>query len=127
MVRRDIIEPTLAGMRADGHPFRGVLYAGLMLTPNGPKVVEFNARFGDPEAEAVLPLLESDLAGHALDAARGQFRPEDVHFRDAASATIILAAPGYPGEPQKGIPSPSPNPARTRSSTTRAPRPAPPD
>ncbi|ALW88783.1 phosphoribosylamine--glycine ligase [Deinococcus actinosclerus] len=110
VVRRDIIEPTLAGMRADGHPFRGVLYAGLMLTPQGPKVVEFNARFGDPEAEAVLPLLDSDLARHALDAARGQLRPEDVRFRDAASATIILAAPGYPGDPQKGIPLTLPDP-----------------
>ncbi|GGK87915.1 phosphoribosylamine--glycine ligase [Deinococcus radiotolerans] len=111
VVRRDIIEPTLAGMRADGHPFRGVLYAGLMLTPHGPKVVEFNARFGDPEAEAVLPLLDSDLAQHALDAARGQFQPDTVRFRGAASATIILAAPGYPGEPQKGIPLDLPTPS----------------
>lgn len=104
VIRRDIIEPTLAGMRAEGLEYRGVLYAGLMLTPTGPKVVEFNARFGDPEAEAVLPLLTSDLAQHALDAARGQLDPASVTFSADASATIILAAPGYPGEPVKGIP-----------------------
>jgi len=109
-VRREIIEPTLAGMRAEGHPFTGVLYAGLMLTPTGPKVVEFNARFGDPEAEAVLPLLESDLAQHALDAARGQLVPASVKFREGASAVVILAAPGYPGEPHKGIPLTLPQP-----------------
>ena len=103
VIRRDIVEKTLAGMRAEGLPFRGVLYAGLMLTPQGPKVVEFNARFGDPEAEAVLPLLESDLAQHALDAARGQLDPAQVRFRDGASAVVILAAPGYPAEPRKGI------------------------
>ncbi|SEJ68098.1 phosphoribosylamine--glycine ligase [Deinococcus reticulitermitis] len=104
VIQRDIIERTLAGMRAEGLPFRGVLYAGLMLTPQGPKVVEFNARFGDPEAEAVLPLLETDLAQHALDAARGQLDPGSVRFRDAASAVVILAAPGYPAEPRKGVP-----------------------
>ena len=103
-IRVEIIEPALAGMRAEGHPFTGVLYAGLMLTPAGPRVVEFNARFGDPEAEAVLPLLSSDLAQHALDAALGHLDPATVHFRDGASAVVVLAAPGYPGEPQKGIP-----------------------
>lgn len=103
-IRERIIEPTLAGMRAEGLPFRGVLYAGLMLTPTGPKVVEFNARFGDPEAEAVLPLITSDLAAHALACAQGQLDPADVQFSQDASAVIILAAPGYPGEPQKGVP-----------------------
>lgn len=102
-IRSTIIEPALAGLRAEGQPFTGVLYAGLMLTPDGPRVVEFNARFGDPEAEAVLPLLISDLAQHALDAARGQLDPATVRFREAASAVVILAAPGYPGQPQEGI------------------------
>ncbi|GAA5531748.1 phosphoribosylamine--glycine ligase [Deinococcus aluminii] len=109
-IRAEIIDPTLAGMRAEGQPFTGVLYAGLMLTPAGPKVVEFNARFGDPEAEAVLPLLASDLARHALDAAQGRLDPASVRFRDGASAVVILAAPGYPGEPQKGIPLHLPSP-----------------
>ncbi|WP_295821018.1 phosphoribosylamine--glycine ligase [uncultured Deinococcus sp.] len=103
VICREIVEPTLVGMRAEGLEYRGVLYAGLMLTPTGPKVVEFNARFGDPEAEAVLPLLTSDLGQHALDAARGQLDPATVTFRPGASATIILAAPGYPGDPVKGI------------------------
>ena len=110
-IRREVIERTLAGLRAEGIVFCGVLYAGLMLTPQGPKVVEFNARFGDPEAEAVLPLLESDLAAHALAAAQGQLNPADVRWRDEASAVIILAAPGYPGTPQKGIPLHLPQPA----------------
>ncbi|MFC4425443.1 phosphoribosylamine--glycine ligase [Deinococcus navajonensis] len=99
-----IIEPTLRGLREEGLRFTGVLYAGLMLTPQGPKVVEFNARFGDPEAEAVLPLLESDLAQHALDAARGALDPATVRFGEGASAVVILAAPGYPAEPQRDIP-----------------------
>ncbi|WP_309573183.1 phosphoribosylamine--glycine ligase [Deinococcus sp.] len=104
VIRETIIEPTLAGMRAEGLEYRGVLYAGLMLTPSGPKVVEFNARFGDPEAEAVLPLLTSDLARHALDAALGHLDPSSVRFSAEASATIILAAPGYPSDPERGIP-----------------------
>ncbi|MCP2013030.1 phosphoribosylamine--glycine ligase [Deinococcus sp. HSC-46F16] len=109
-IRREIVERTLAGLRAEDLPFCGVLYAGLMLTPGGPRVVEFNARFGDPEAEAVLPLLASDFARHALDAARGQLDPTQVHFRDGASAVVILAAPGYPAEPQLGIPLRLPDP-----------------
>lgn len=109
VIRSEIIERTLAGMRAEGRPFRGVLYAGLMLTPDGPKVVEFNARFGDPEAEAVLTLLESDLAQHALDAAKGQLDPNTVQFKDQSSAVVVLAAPGYPGTPEKGIPLTLPN------------------
>jgi len=109
-IRSEIIEPTLAGLRAEGLPFRGVLYAGLMLTPQGPSVVEFNARFGDPEAEAVLPLLVSDLAQHALDAAQGRLDPATVRFRADASAVVILAAPGYPAAPQRGIPLRLPEP-----------------
>lgn len=102
-IRREIIERTLAGMQAEGIPFCGVLYAGLMLTPSGPKVVEFNARFGDPEAEAVLPLLQSDLAQHALDAAKGQLDPAEVRFGTGASVVVIMAAAGYPAAPQKGV------------------------
>ncbi|OLV20081.1 Phosphoribosylamine--glycine ligase [Deinococcus marmoris] len=104
VIKTRIIAPTLAGMRAEGLLFQGVLYAGLMLTPDGPKVVEFNARFGDPEAEAVLPLLQSDLAQHCLDAANGKLDPQTVQFSDEASAVIILAAPGYPGDPVRGVP-----------------------
>lgn len=100
----DILDRALAGMQAEGMPYVGVLYAGLMLTGEGPKVVEFNARFGDPEAEAVLPLLRSDLAQIALSCVRGELEATQVQFEHAASAVIILAAPNYPAEPQKGIP-----------------------
>ncbi len=103
-IKQRVVMPTLAGMRAEGLPFQGVLYAGLMLTPDGPKVVEFNARFGDPEAEAVLPLLQSDLAQHCLDAANGRLDPHTVRFSNEASAVVILAAPGYPGDPVRGVP-----------------------
>ncbi|WP_104990314.1 phosphoribosylamine--glycine ligase [Deinococcus sp. NW-56] len=109
-IRREIVERTLAGLRAEGLPFCGVLYAGLMLTPEGPRVVEFNARFGDPEAEAVLPLLASDLARHALEAAQGRLDPGQVHFRDGASAVVILAAAGYPTDPRRDIPLELPDP-----------------
>jgi phosphoribosylamine---glycine ligase len=102
-IQTEILDVTLRGMAQEGRPYRGVLYAGLMLTDSGPKVVEFNARFGDPEAEAVLPLLESDLAEIALACVRGELSTELVRFRNQASAVVILAAPGYPGEPQKGI------------------------
>lgn len=103
-VQAEILDKVMAGMKAEGLPYVGVLYAGLMLTQEGPKVVEFNARFGDPEAEAVLPLLRSDLAQIALSCTQGKLDASQVEFDAAASAVIILAAPGYPGEPQKNIP-----------------------
>ncbi|GAA4005772.1 phosphoribosylamine--glycine ligase [Deinococcus rubellus] len=103
-VQTGILDVTLRGMSQEGFPYVGVLYAGLMLTGEGPKVVEFNARFGDPEAEAVLPLLDSDLAEIALACVRGELIAQQVRFREEASAVIILAAPGYPATPQTGIP-----------------------
>ncbi|WP_424949233.1 phosphoribosylamine--glycine ligase [Deinococcus sp.] len=99
-----ILDPVMRGMAAEQTPFVGVLYAGLMLTAQGPKVVEFNARFGDPEAEAVLPLLRGDLAQIALSCALGRLDPAQVRFSGGASAVVILAAPGYPGEPRRDIP-----------------------
>ncbi|WP_407570974.1 phosphoribosylamine--glycine ligase [Deinococcus altitudinis] len=101
-VQDTILAPVMRGMAAEGTPFVGVLYAGLMLTSEGPKVVEFNARFGDPEAQAVLPLLTGDLAQIALSCAAGTLNAEQVTFAEGASAAVILAAPGYPGEPLKG-------------------------
>src|SRR5690606_2368879 len=97
-IRDDIIVPTLAALRDDGHPYRGVLYAGLMLTAEGPKVVEFNARFGDPETEAVLPLLESSLLEPMLAIARGEsIRGATLAWRPGFALTTVLAAAGYPG------------------------------
>jgi phosphoribosylamine---glycine ligase len=103
-VQRTVLDPVMQGMAAEGLPFVGVLYAGLMLTTEGPKVVEFNARFGDPEAEAVLPLLTGDLAQICFSCAHGTLDAAQVTFRDGASAVVILAAPGYPGEPRRGLP-----------------------
>jgi phosphoribosylamine--glycine ligase len=102
-IRDRIVLPTLEGMRAEGTPFRGLLYPGLMLTADGPKVLEFNVRFGDPETEAVLPLLQSDLLDLLEAAAKGSLRGHEVHWRDGASATVILAAPGYPEAPRTGV------------------------
>ncbi|KAJ3190027.1 hypothetical protein HDU85_000318 [Gaertneriomyces sp. JEL0708] len=103
-VKRTVLLPTVDGMRRDGHPFVGVLYAGLMLTPSGPKVLEFNARFGDPETQVVLPLLDesSDLFEIMLAAAETRLDSVNVIFKPAAAATVVLAAKGYPGTYQKG-------------------------
>jgi phosphoribosylamine---glycine ligase len=101
-VQRTIIQPTLRALHGDGHPFRGLLYAGLMLTADGPQVIEFNARFGDPEAEAVLPLMKSSLLEPMLTIARGgSVRGMQVEFHDGAAVTTVLAAAGYPGKPER--------------------------
>ena len=101
---REIIEPVLAGMAAEGHPYRGVLYAGLMITPDGPKVVEFNCRLGDPEAQAVLPLLDVDLADVFHKLASGRLHEVTLQARAGASACVVLASGGYPGSYEKGFP-----------------------
>lgn len=106
--------PTLAAMRAQGAPFAGLLYAGLMLTDAGPKVVEFNCRFGDPETEAILPLLASPLFGALHEVARGGSLASAPPFRwlNASAVTTIVAAAGYPGKVRTGdaitLPSPPP-------------------
>ena len=102
-VRAEILLPTLAALREDGHPFRGLLYAGLMLTESGPKVVEFNARFGDPETQAILPLLRSSLAEPVLAIARGEsLAGATLEWAPDAALTTVLAAAGYPGSYAKG-------------------------
>ncbi len=95
------VEPTLAALRAAGVDYRGVLYAGLMLTPDGPKVIEYNVRFGDPEAQVVLPRLASDLAGLLADAAAGALS-EAPRFVAEAAVTVVLAVEGYPTVPRTG-------------------------
>jgi phosphoribosylamine--glycine ligase len=102
-IRRSIFEPTLAALRDDGRPFRGLLYAGLMITEAGPHVIEFNARFGDPETQALLPLLDSSLLEPLLAVARGgSVEGVELRWRDAAAVTTVLAASGYPGTVRKG-------------------------
>lgn len=103
-VRRDIVESTVAGLRAEGREYRGVLYAGLMLTADGPKVLEFNVRFGDPEAQTLIPRLDCDLLPLFFGAATGQLADRAVRFRSDRAVTVILASDGYPGAYQKGLP-----------------------
>ncbi|KAJ3232168.1 hypothetical protein HDU81_003268 [Chytriomyces hyalinus] len=102
-VQRTILQPTVNGLRREGIPFVGCLYAGIILTRSGPKVIEFNCRFGDPETQSVIPLLESPgLATVCKRAAEGCLDSVDVRFKKAASATVVLVAGGYPGNYAKG-------------------------
>jgi phosphoribosylamine---glycine ligase len=102
-VRRDILEPTLAALRDDGAPFRGLLYAGLMLTESGPKVIEYNARFGDPETQVVVPMMSSSLLDPLLAIARGDsIAGLEPKWKQGAAVTTVLAAGGYPGTVSKG-------------------------
>lgn len=98
VIAKTIVQPTLDALRDRGIDYRGVLYAGLMLTPEGPKVVEFNVRFGDPEAQVVLPRFSSDLAQLLFEAARGEVVGEPT-FVDDAAVTVVLASGGYPVKP----------------------------
>ncbi len=100
---RDVLQKTVDGMRADGRPFRGLLYAGLMLTADGPKVLEFNCRFGDPETQALMMRWESDLALELLAIANGKL-PTTICFSSDAAVCVTMAAPGYPGTPALGQP-----------------------
>ena len=99
---KTIFAPTMAAMSAEGCPFKGCLYFGLMLTPNGPKVIEYNCRFGDPETQVVLPLLESDLLTVMEATTNGTLAETEVKFRDGAAACVILASGGYPVAYEKG-------------------------
>jgi len=94
---RTIIHPTLQGMAEERSPFRGVLYAGLMLTSQGPQLLEFNCRFGDPETQVVLPRLETDLLEICLACAEGRLDPSLLRWRNEAAVTVVLASGGYPG------------------------------
>ncbi|MFE5320972.1 phosphoribosylamine--glycine ligase [Paenibacillus sp. NPDC056579] len=99
-----IIKPTAAAMVSEGRPFRGVLFAGLMITPQGPKTIEFNARFGDPETQVVLPRLKTDLVDIFLAAVNGHLEHMDIQWSDEAAVCVILASEGYPGSYPKGLP-----------------------
>ncbi|MDP6330203.1 MAG: phosphoribosylamine--glycine ligase [SAR324 cluster bacterium] len=102
-IHRQILKPLANGLVAEGHPFRGLLYTGLMLDESGPKVVEFNVRFGDPEAQVVLPLLENDLLEILLASCDGRLAEMELKWKAQASVCVIAAAPGYPGPPTKGL------------------------
>jgi len=101
-VEREIVVPTLAALSDDGCPFTGCLYVGLMLTSDGPKVVEFNCRFGDPETQAVLALLDSDLLTALRATTDHSLATTPITFRDGAACCVVLASGGYPGLYHKG-------------------------
>lgn len=100
------LEPAVAGMAAAGTPYVGVLFAGIMLTADGPKLIEYNCRFGDPEAEVILPMLESDGLAMMLAATNGTLDQVEPAWRDGFAATVVVCAEGYPGAPEKGLPVP---------------------
>ena len=102
-VMAEIIVPTLAGMHARGIPFKGILYAGLMLTETGPKLIEYNVRFGDPECQVLMPRLEADLVELMLAAASGSLlEVDEPQWREKTALTVVMAAKGYPSRYEKG-------------------------
>lgn len=100
----NIIKPTARAMVAEGRPFRGVLFAGLMITKDGPKTIEFNARFGDPETQVVLPRLETDLLDIFLASINGRLGEIEITWSEEAAVCVVLASGGYPGSYPKGLP-----------------------
>lgn len=104
IVEKEILHPTVKALAAEDRPYRGVLYAGLMVTPQGPKVLEFNARFGDPETQPVLSLLETDLVDIMEAILEGRLAQQPVQWKDQAAVCVVMAAQGYPGEYEKGMP-----------------------
>ena len=98
----EILKPTIAAMAKEGRVYRGCLYLGLMVTSDGPKVVEFNARFGDPETQVVLPLLDSDLVAIMCACADGTLADVPIRWKDGAAVCVVLASGGYPGHYEKG-------------------------
>src|SRR5260221_3697463 len=98
----EIIRLTAGAMAAAGTPFSGVLYAGLMLSGDGPKLIEYNVRFGDPECEAIMPLIDGDFAELLHDVATGNLDKSEPRLTDKHSMTIVVAARGYPGTPASG-------------------------
>ncbi len=99
---RTILNPVVKALADEGMPYVGCLYAGLMITDEGPKVVEFNARFGDPETQVVLPLLDSDLGEIMMSCAKGTLKAEEVRWKQSSAACVILASKGYPETSSKG-------------------------
>ncbi len=97
-IARSILQPAIDGLREEGRPFVGVLYGGLMLTKEGPKVIEFNCRFGDPEIQVILPLLESDLLEILLACATGRLADVNIRWSKGAAACVVLSSEGYPGK-----------------------------
>jgi phosphoribosylamine--glycine ligase len=103
-VMRDIIEPTVRGMAAEGMAFKGVLYAGLMITDTGPQLLEYNVRFGDPECQVLMARLKSDILPALMAARDGELAHFDLRWRDEPALCVVMASKGYPGSYEKGTP-----------------------
>jgi len=101
-VEEKILRPTVAGLAAEGITFKGILYAGLMITKTGPKVLEYNVRFGDPECQTVLPRLKSDLPNIMLSVINGCLSEQQIEWHENHTACVVMAAGGYPGRYEKG-------------------------
>ncbi|MCB0394193.1 MAG: phosphoribosylamine--glycine ligase, partial [Bdellovibrionales bacterium] len=101
-IEKEIVQPTVDRLNLEGTVYRGVLFIGVMCTPDGPKVLEYNVRFGDPETQVLMPLLNGDWAQVFLEIAKGEV--PDLNWRDVYSAVVVLAAEGYPDQPVKGAP-----------------------
>jgi phosphoribosylamine--glycine ligase len=101
-VMREIVTPTIDAMAAEGTPFKGVLFAGLMITAEGPKLIEFNTRFGDPETQVMLPRLESDLLSLMQQCAQGNLTTDSIRLSNQTALSVVMAAKGYPGTSKKG-------------------------
>lgn len=99
-----VLKPTIAAMKAEGRPYQGCLYAGLMINGDSIKVVEFNCRFGDPETQVIMPLLDGDLAEIMLACATGTLAKADIGWHDQAAVCVVMASGGYPGSYQQGLP-----------------------
>jgi len=101
-IEQTVLRPTLEGMAAEGVPYKGVLYAGLMITSAGPKVIEFNVRFGDPETQVVLPRLKSDIVPVLMACCEGTLERQPVEWTEGACVTVVMASGGYPNDYEKG-------------------------
>jgi phosphoribosylamine--glycine ligase len=103
-VEETIIKPTIVGMQQEGYPYTGFLYVGLMITAEGPKVVEYNCRFGDPECQVIIPRLTSDLLEALIASTSGRLAEANIQFDDQYRCTVVLASGGYPGSYEKEKP-----------------------
>jgi phosphoribosylamine--glycine ligase len=101
-IEKLVIQPTIEGMAAENSPYRGVLYAGVIITKDGPKVIEYNCRFGDPETQAVLPLLEGDLGEIMLACTNGTLERTQLKTSPKTALCVVIASGGYPGSYEKG-------------------------
>ncbi len=101
-ILKEVLQPVVRGMAEEGNPYKGILYAGLMITDQGPRVVEFNVRFGDPETQVVLPRMKTDLVPVLLACCEGRLEEENIEYHDAPCVTVVMASGGYPGAYAKG-------------------------